>query len=146
LAYLTAPGPCLITVCMKRSFWYALVSRPSGERKAHDFLTREHAKTWLPFTRVRSLRNVKGRQVVRWTERPTYPRYLFINVAPQRLWLARKAQCSVVAYRDGTPTIIPDAVMQVVQAGHDPDTGLAAGKAEVKRARFKAWQQVRIKN
>lgn len=85
-----------------------------------------------------------------WIERPQYAGYLFANLPATKFWLVRKANCRLVSL-DGSdeedipaqPTKIPDPIMTILMAGFD-DKGLAFSKAETKRARFAAFQCVRI--
>jgi hypothetical protein len=122
--------------------WFCVQTRPNAEFRAVEDLRREELMVWLPHTYTRVTPK-------RWGYRPHYPRYCFVYTTDTRLWLAKHHKCSVVTlatneHGDRLPAIIPNDVMQVLQAGFDA-SGLALTRTEAKRARFTAMERVRYR-
>jgi hypothetical protein len=124
--------------------WFAATSKPNGERTAYERLCEERVICWYPRHRTHVLRHRRdghSKPTRVWVEKPAYPRYLFLHVDTDRLWLARRCKVALVRFGE-YPEPIPHPIMDVLRAGSD-DTGLLASKIEVARARFQAMQQVR---
>lgn len=131
--------------------WYAVTTRPNCEAKAALDLRRADVTVWFPRRNVGVIKYTRGNAKRVWIEKPAFARYLFVKCPADRLWLARKAKCSVVSLDANDtpeavpyPTAIPDPIMAILMAGFD-DTGLALAKVEARQARFKALQQVRYR-
>lgn len=119
--------------------WFCVTTRPNCEFRAAEDLRREKLAVWFPHSYTWVTPHRRG-------YRPLYPRYLFLHTDSDRLWVAKRNRCSVVTFGDDppVPAIIPPDVMDVLRAGFDA-SGLALTKAQAKRSRFKAMEQVRYR-
>ena len=103
--------------------WYAVYTKPRQEAVAEENLSRQGFHVWFP----RALRS--RRQRGRWRDlvEALFPRYLFIeldlerdNTAPIRSTLG----VSCLVRRGDWPAVVPDVVIDGLQAAADAETGL----------------------
>jgi transcriptional antiterminator RfaH len=103
--------------------WYAVYTKPRQEALAEEHLGRQGFHVWFP----RALRSRRRRGRWRDLAEALFPRYLFIqldlqrdNAAPIRSTLG----VSGMVRRGDWPAVVPDAVIDGLQAAADPETGL----------------------
>lgn len=121
--------------------WYAVMTKPRLEETAVEHLERQSFHVWLP----RLERDVRLRG--RWRTRiePLFPRYLFLRGSPgvDDFSTVRSTRGVSDFVRFGVdPAIVPDQVIEYLQATADPDTGIHhLGKSV---SRFKAGDRVQV--
>ena len=122
--------------------WYVVHSKPRQETLAVEHLERQGFEVWLP--RAAVTRRLRGQ----WVERvePLFPRYLFLHadVAVTDISPVRSTRgCATVVRMAGRPAVVPDAVVEWLQATADPESGLHRIGRSV-RARLQAGEKVRV--
>lgn len=106
--------------------WFAVFSKPRGERHAQENLERQGFDCFLPLAE-----NPYQRRNRRRTPRiePLFPRYLFLKARPdvQNLASVRSTRGVVGLVRMGYQLIeVPERVINGLKARRHPDTGLIA--------------------
>jgi transcriptional antiterminator RfaH len=103
--------------------WYLVYTKPRQESVAEENLQRQGFEIWLPRLRMSRRRRRRWVDVVE----PLFPRYLFIRLqaggddfAPIRS--TRGVSGLVRVGMD--PAQVPDPVVEALQQGADPDSGL----------------------
>lgn len=103
--------------------WYAVVTKPRKEEVALEHLERQEFQAWLP--RLEREVRIRGR----WQTRiePLFPRYLFLRgtAGVDDFSTVRSTRGVGDFVRFGVdPAIVPDQVIEYLQATADPDTGI----------------------
>lgn len=124
--------------------WFAVMTHPKREIASAQELRALGLGAFYPWTKVRRNRR-RGRQVItEWIGEPYYPRYCFADCHLDDVHKVNAIRyVSRVVQFGEKPSIIPDAVMQVIMAGARSD-GLMGSKDEVARARFQAAEKVKF--
>jgi transcriptional antiterminator RfaH len=102
-------------------YWFAVQTKPRQETVAEENLARQGYHSYLPKVRVRKRRRGKWVKVVE----PLFPRYLFIQVDPDKVSLAPVRSTLGVAalVRFGQQLKpVPDEVIDYLLQAEDPDT------------------------
>jgi transcriptional antiterminator RfaH len=86
--------------------WYALFTKPKREQQVSEILSEKDIETYLPIIRVRRRR--------RTSERPFFPRYLFIRVDFNNVGLSEiqwtPGLTDIVSFGGG-PTVVPEEII-----------------------------------
>lgn len=103
--------------------WYAVFAKPRQEDVAEEQLTRQEFTVWLP--KLQHTIRYRGR----WIDRiePLFPRYLFLRAdsGEQDLSTVRSTRGVTGLVRQGIePAVVPEQVIEFLQANADPETGL----------------------
>jgi transcription antitermination factor NusG len=95
-----------------RHTWHVVASYPKAERRAHAAL---HLKGYEPYLPLLTTR----RPDRSWHTAALFPGYLFIRLDLQRPWYPIRYAPGVYSLilTEGVPSICPDAVISVLQAG-----------------------------
>ena len=119
--------------------WYTIHTKPRQERLALEHLERQGFTCYLPLAinpYQRRCRVVGGASAATAPRRgakkavkaePLFPRYLFLNAAPNQQSLApvRSTRGVSTLVRFGTKLIeVPESVIQAIKNKQDPQTGL----------------------
>jgi transcription antitermination factor NusG len=124
--------------------WFAVMTHPKREIASTQEIRSLGLGAFYPWTKVRRNRR-RGRQVItEWIGEPYYPRYVFADCRLDDIHKinANRYVSRVVQFGE-KPSVIPEAVMQVIMAGARAD-GLMGSKDEVARARFQAAERVQF--
>jgi transcriptional antiterminator RfaH len=125
-----------------RRQWFAIQTRVGKESYAREQFERQAFETYLPVILQRCSHAGK----ISWQERPFFPGYLFLHLAPheQRWTSINSTYGAIGAARFGNyyPPV-PDAVIQALQARHD-DSGLIALPSSRPETPFKQGEKVRV--
>jgi transcriptional antiterminator RfaH len=127
---------------MKFRQWFAIQTRVGKESYARAQFERQAFEVYLP----RILQRCSHAGKISWQERPFFPGYLFLHLAPeeQRWTTIRSTYGAIGATRFGNcyPPV-PDTVIQALQMRHN-DSGLISLPSSGPELPFKVGEKVRV--
>jgi transcriptional antiterminator RfaH len=103
--------------------WFAVFTKPRQEHIALENLERQGFRCFLPM----AVNPYQKRTTRRLRVEPLFPRYLFLNAVPdqQSLGPVRSTRGVVTLVRFGMKLArVPETVIEFIQNGRDPDSGL----------------------
>jgi transcriptional antiterminator RfaH len=113
-----------VSACCAR--WFAVYTKPRQEHTALLNLEGQSFECYLPMTDERRQRDIGGRKT---RDTPLFPRYLFLNAAPelQSMATVRSTPGVVGLVRAGFELVsIPSSVIAALKSRMHPSTGLIA--------------------
>jgi transcriptional antiterminator RfaH len=125
-----------------RRQWFAIQTRVGKEFYAREQFERQAFETYLP----RMLQRCSHAGKISWQERPFFPGYLFLHLAPdEQRWTSISSTygaIGVTCFGNYCPPV-PDAVILGLQARHD-DSGLIALPSSEPESPFRHGEKVRV--
>ncbi len=126
-----------------RRQWFAIQTRVGKENYAREQFERQAFETYLP----RILQRCSHAGRISWQERPFFPGYLFLHLAPdEQRWTSINSTYGTIGaacFGYYYPPV-PDSVIDALQARHD-DAGLITLPSSKKSgAPFKHGEKVRV--